>query len=220
MSNPSKAARAAILARLRAAPKTTAPDLPPWQPPSYPATERLDRFVRLIEAAHADVVQTTASDWPQQLAVVMQAQGLDSLLYAPTTKAGQQLAAVWAKLPQAPQLIPYDRPVEQLKDTLVHGVAAGLTTTLGAIAETGSLVLWPTPAEPRLMSLLPPVHVALVQAEAITDFLAGLMQAQNWAASMPTNAVLVSGPSKTADIEQTLAYGVHGPKGLIVLVIA
>ncbi|WP_278366532.1 LUD domain-containing protein, partial [Marinobacter salarius] len=42
---------------------------------------------------------------------------------------------------------------------------------------------------------------------------------QNWAAGMPTNALLVSGPSKTADIEQTLAYGVHGPKELIVLVI-
>ena len=45
------------------------------------------------------------------------------------------------------------------------------------------------------------------------------MKAQNWAAGMPTNALLISGPSKTADIEQTLAYGVHGPKELIVLII-
>ncbi len=35
---------------------------------------------------------------------------------------------------------------------------------------------------------------------------------------MPTNALLISGPSKSADIEQTLAYGVHGPKELLVLV--
>ena len=41
---------------------------------------------------------------------------------------------------------------------------------------------------------------------------------QRWAEAMPTNALLISGPSKSADIEQTLAYGVHGPKELIVLV--
>ena len=45
------------------------------------------------------------------------------------------------------------------------------------------------------------------------------MKAQNWSSGMPTNALLISGPSKTADIEQTLAYGVHGPKELIVLMI-
>jgi L-lactate dehydrogenase complex protein LldG len=45
------------------------------------------------------------------------------------------------------------------------------------------------------------------------------MLAQRWHERMPTNALLISGPSKTADIEQTLAYGVHGPKELIVLVI-
>ena len=46
-----------------------------------------------------------------------------------------------------------------------------------------------------------------------------IVRHQNWASGMPTNALLVSGPSKTADIEQTLAYGVHGPKELIILVI-
>ena len=101
----------------------------------------------------------------------------------------------------------------------MHGVDAGFTTTLGGIAETGTLVLWPNADEPRLMSLLPPIHVALVQESAVTDSLAELIRVQDWAARMPTNAVLISGPSKTADIEQTLAYGVHGPKELIVLVV-
>jgi L-lactate dehydrogenase complex protein LldG len=58
-----------------------------------------------------------------------------------------------------------------------------------------------------------------VEEDSIRDTLADLMVAQGWALRMPTNIVVVSGPSKTADIEQTLAFGVHGPKELIVLVI-
>jgi len=45
------------------------------------------------------------------------------------------------------------------------------------------------------------------------------MHEQGWAGAMPTNALLVSGPSKTADIQQTLAYGAHGPKELLVLIL-
>ena len=45
------------------------------------------------------------------------------------------------------------------------------------------------------------------------------MHQQDWSKSLPTNVVLVSSPSKTADIQQTLAYGAHGPKQLVVLLV-
>jgi L-lactate dehydrogenase complex protein LldG len=68
------------------------------------------------------------------------------------------------------------------------------------------------------MSLVPPVHFVLVDAERIHATLDEAMRVQHWAERMPTNALLISGPSKSADIEQTIAYGVHGPKELVVIV--
>lgn len=118
-----------------------------------------------------------------------------------------------------PTLIPYDRPIEDLKPRLFGSIDAGLTDSRGAIAETGSLILWPSAEEPRSLSLVPHIHVALLRADALYDSFRQAMNEQRWADGMPTNALLVSGPSKTADIEQTLAYGVHGPKRLVVLVV-
>ncbi len=67
------------------------------------------------------------------------------------------------------------------------------------------------------MSLVPPLHIALLNASQIYD---NLYQAQqDWPKPMPSNLLLISGPSKTADIEQVLAYGAHGPKDLIVLIV-
>jgi hypothetical protein len=69
------------------------------------------------------------------------------------------------------------------------------------------------------MSLVPPIHIALLDADQLYDTLFDAMQAQGWSDGMPTNALLVSGPSKTADIQVTLAYGAHGPKELVVLLL-
>lgn len=213
----SEAARSRILGRLRAAPATAAPALPAWEAPTYPAEQRVERFCELMRNLHAEVYETSFADWPYRLRTILEERGTKSVMFAPATEAGRRLTSAWGDI--GPKLVPYDKPVEELKDTLVHGVESGFTTALGGIAETGTLVLWPDADEPRLLSLLPPLHIALVRAADIADNLPGLIRAQGWAGRMPTNVVLVSGPSKTADIEQTLAYGVHGPKELIVLVV-
>lgn len=94
-------------------------------------------------------------------------------------------------------------------------VDAGITSAEAALAETGSLVIDSGPGKSRLVSLLPPVQLALVP-ESVLTFDIFTWQAQR-AGEWPANRVLVSGPSKTADIEQTLVVGVHGPKRLIVI---
>lgn len=218
-------ARARILSRLRTAPPQPAPVEPPpenpdWTPPVH-GPGRLAKFRAMLEASRSEVHAATAADWPAVLRNILVKKGVRKVLFAPETAAGRQLAAAWGpdRVPGAgPALIPYDRPVEQMKPVLVHEADAAVTSTRGGIAHTGSLIVWPTVDEPRLMSLLPPIHVALVEESTIVDNLSEVI-ASDWNGGLPTNALLISGPSKTADIEQTLAYGVHGPKELVVLVI-
>ncbi|MCU7810434.1 MAG: lactate utilization protein, partial [Candidatus Thiodiazotropha sp. (ex Notomyrtea botanica)] len=117
------------------------------------------------------------------------------------------------------ELVPYDLEVERWKRRLFEEIDASITGCRGAIAETGSLILWPDEDEPRLLSLIPPIHCVLLRAEQIYSTFSEVVDSQGWADGMPTNALLISGPSKSADIAQVLAYGVHGPKSLVVLII-
>jgi len=88
---------------------------------------------------------------------------------------------------------------------------------LAGIAETGTLVCSSDEGRAVQASLLPTRHVALLPAARIfatlDDFFAGV------AANPPTNLTLITGPSRTADIELTLAIGVHGPGRVDILVI-
>ncbi|MGE1092841.1 LutC/YkgG family protein [Pseudomonas zeae] len=189
------------------------------QPYTYSAEQRIPQLRKLMEAVHTEIHLTSNAEWPALLAQLLRDRQLPSLLIAPTTAHGQKITQHWANNPDLPTLKSYDRPMEEWKAELFNDTPASLTGTLGAIAATGSLILWPTREEPRLMSLIPPVHFALLKASEIRDNFYQVQEEFVWAQSMPTNALLVSGPSKTADIEQVLAYGAHGPKDLVVLIL-
>ncbi|MBP1770911.1 MAG: lactate utilization protein [Holophagaceae bacterium] len=213
-------ARTAILGRLRAADGAgplPVPDTAVLERRQWPAAERMVRLRKGMEAVHTEFLEATPATWPAVVRAFCDGAGLKNLLYGPTSEAGKALAAAWA--PGGTQLMPYDRPVEAFKHELFTGVDAGFTGTVGGVAETGGLLLMPGPDEPRLMSLVPPVHIALLKASTIHDTFWSAVKALGWGRSLPPNALLISGPSKTADIEQTLAYGVHGPKRLIVVLV-
>jgi hypothetical protein len=101
----------------------------------------------------------------------------------------------------------------------VDGSAARLEALVRCADSRTKLILWPDANEPRLMSLVPPLHVVLLDAANIYNTLHEAIAVEGWKAGLPTNALLISGPSKTADIQQTLAYGAHGPKELVVLLM-
>ncbi len=218
-------ARANILAKLRTSLEGTTPladdydhalVTTPW---SYPPEQRIPRLRELLEAVHGETRLTTAAGWPALVIEALAARGIDELLISPATAHGQQFAGYLALNGGTLRLKAYDKPVEAWKEELFFATPASLTGTLGGIAATGSLIVWPSPAEPRLMSLVPPLHIALLKASEVYDNFHQVLEAQRWAQGLPTNALLVSGPSKTADIQQTLAYGAHGPKELIVLIL-
>jgi L-lactate dehydrogenase complex protein LldG len=223
MSHP----RSRILGRLRRSVPAEGGYPPQVQPRSldrdpfdWDPEERLRRFRGALEAVRGEV-HLVGPDWPERALRLLRDRGATRISYGPGGEIGAGLEEAWRDLGGEGSgigLIPYREPVESFRGTLFDGVDAGITGCRGAIAETGTLVLWPDAREPRLLSLVPPIHLVLLGADSIRSTLAGFIEEQGWRRGMPSNALLISGPSKSADIEQTLAYGVHGPKDLIVLV--
>ena len=94
----------------------------------------------------------------------------------------------------------------------------GISSVQGAIAETGTLVLEADREQNRLISLVPPVHIAILDAEKIFLTLGETLAALFRDGKVSPAITFISGPSRTADIELTLAIGVHGPQELYVIV--
>jgi len=215
-------AREAIFGKLRAAAIANSPALPgvaAWyaaQRRTEITSERVTRLRTALEAVHTEVHSVTRANWTAKLLQLCVDKQLHSLLVGNHTPHG---AALEASGSPALKILRYEQPISQWQDLLFDGVDASLTLARSAIAETGSLVLWPTPEEPRLMSLVPSVHFVLLDEQNIHADFHEAMTAEGWTTNMPTNALLISGPSKTADIQQTLAYGAHGPKELVLLLI-
>lgn len=178
--------------------------------------ERLVRFERWIASVHGEVIHAAGDDWTETLARVLADKGVRRLALGKQHPVAAEARRALADAEV--ELVDVGRDIESWQREQFESVDAGLTSTRGAIAETGSLWLWPTPDEPRLISLVPPVHIAVLDADTLEDTFFDVVERQGWANGMPTNALLISGPSKTADIEQTLAYGVHGPRELVVIV--
>lgn len=102
----------------------------------------------------------------------------------------------------------------------LFGFDIGVTTAQAAIAETGTLVLESNSERHRLVSLVPPVHVAVLKAVDIRLTLGEALAQVGTKAPLEMSRAItfITGPSRTADIELTLAIGVHGPKELFVII--
>jgi L-lactate dehydrogenase complex protein LldG len=221
------AARSRILRALRGAAPSEAlplPDLAPYRSGPYgrgcdgpriaPAT-LLQTFENAARGWRADVLRAGPSDWPLALRAALDQRGCTRVAIGRASALQPQLDAALQGL----QVRRFEQPLEQWKAELFDQVDAGITATEAGVADTGSLLLCPGAHEPRTLSLVPPVHVAVLRASRLYAGLPAAMAAIGPERDMPTNLLLVTGPSKTADIQQTLAYGAHGPKELVIVLV-
>ena len=107
-------------------------------------------------------------------------------------------------------------PTSQKHRQEAAAAGLGITGADYAVAETGSVVLMPRSGISRLVSLLPPVHIALVRPQDIVEslddlFLLRRLEYHRNGGEMGSYLNFITGPSRTGDIEQTLVVGVHGP---------
>ena len=94
----------------------------------------------------------------------------------------------------------------------------GVTGCHGAIAETGSLALLSRPGCSRTVSLLPALHVALVQPGDLVFGMGEFFASRADRIAAASNLTFVTGPSRTADIELSLTIGVHGPARVVAII--
>jgi len=94
----------------------------------------------------------------------------------------------------------------------------GISGAQAGIAETGTLLLDSSRERHRLVSLVPPVHIAILDAAKIVATLGEALSLMRKGEQVSPIVTLVTGPSRTADIELTLAIGVHGPQELYVVI--
>ena len=228
VASSSAAARESLLRRLRAAPRKPQQN-PAWRQKRtadresqwlalQPPIEALDvRFVSEAEAVGTQVLNVP--NWqalPEMLAPWLKEYGVRSALSADLEK----LAPLRQHLVQALgiDVERYNRPVEDIADSIYQRHCA-LTIADEGLADSGSLIFRSRPEQPRLLSLALPLHVAILEKTRLHAGLAAYLNASSFAQNPPSNLVLISGASRTGDIELKLSVGVHGPKTLLIALI-
>ena len=105
-----------------------------------------------------------------------------------------------------------------------EGAFIGITSADYCIAETATLTMKTRPGQPRCVSLLPSIHIAVIRLRQILSNLNELYTLLKWNPNEQTEGItqcmtFITGPSKTADIEATLVHGAHGPRELTIVVL-
>ncbi|WP_156028173.1 LutC/YkgG family protein [Aeromonas dhakensis] len=206
----------AILNRLRGAATPIAHAPHGWQPwRGEDDNARRERFVGMITASHAEILTVKEANLARDLATWLDGEGVTHLACG---QGGRWQAAVAAACAGRSVLTPAGE-FAGWKDDLFDVCQAGITHCRGPSPIPGPSYCCRMVASRAPYPWCPPCHIALLAASTIADNLAGLVAAGRWQQAMPTNLLLVSGPSKTADIQQTLAYGAHGPSRLLVVLV-
>lgn len=208
--------RDAILHKVRTAlgrsPGALPPPVPPplLKPPDWNVGQRIDKFCAALEKLNGKAYKAESKE--------------DARRYAETMLAGKRAVASNAPflaecgIPSLPGVESGFTDRLKLREACVH-LDVGITSADYALAETGTLVMISSREEARMISLLPPRHLAIVPRERLLTNLDELLTLLPVPSQLASAVVLVTGPSRTADIEQILVRGVHGPGEIHVVVV-
>lgn len=205
-------------------PPAPAPDLA--EPPAAAGADLLAEFKTALEALSGAVYTVPAAEVAAWLLALLRERGYTELLSwdQALLPVPGLLAALRAEGMVVEQgALPH--PAADRAAALAHWeqIRLGLTGADAVFAQTGTLALRAGPGRPRLASLSVEVHVALVTPAQFYANWAAMLAARGPAAaadlSASSNLVLISGPSRTGDIEMTLTVGVHGPREVLVVIV-
>ena len=201
-----EARRRAVAERLETAPAGLIPargQLPP--------AERLDLFERMVAAVNGTVERVASpAEVPATLAMFLRAHNLP-----PQLRRGED--PFLADLPWASQ------PTLEVSAGAATGdVQVGLSHAFAGVAESGTLILLSGPENPSTLNFLPDTHVVCLSAEDVAPDYESVwraLRARYGKGPMPRTVNMITGPSRSADIEQTLLLGAHGPRRLHVILV-
>jgi len=186
-------ARDDILGGIRARTRAAAPAPDPYRAP-FAVDDLVATFAAKARAVHAEVRVVAEDEIPTAIADILRTRNLAARVHvAPGSDIA--LPVETAHTPPGPD------------DTAVTLVSCG-------IAETGTLVQYARPGSPASWHFRPGFEIAILQGKDIVATFENAVRGP-----LPPTVNLVTGPSRTGDIEQTLELGAHGPKELAILIV-
>lgn len=199
------ARRSIVIARLEGAPRSVVPARG-----QLPQEERIALFTRMAEKVSASVVRVADRvDVPRAVADYLRAHNLPAAL-----RIGDD--PLVAGLPWSVTSIAVAKGASDGTDTV------GMSHAFAGIAETGTLVLASGADNPTTINFLPEVHVVLVEAKDIAGDMETVwdrLRERTGKGAMPRTVNMVTGPSRSGDIEQKILLGAHGPRSLHIVVV-
>ncbi len=217
--------RQQFIARVRdALGRTSESAAPPPPPPDVAVDDAIvrtcgaeedlvERFAARAAGVGMEVRRCSSAELPQRLVDVLGELGAGRIVCNAERLAPEVIAAM-----DAADIQRLDWHGDRTMAT-DYEAAASVTDVAAAIAESGTLVYCSEPTRPRGLMIVPPAHVAIVRADQIVPDLLDHLRNQP-TAERPALENLITGPSKTADIEGILVTGVHGPGRVIVMLVA
>jgi L-lactate dehydrogenase complex protein LldG len=208
--------RDSILQTVRAALGRSAGESAPAPPPArivVPQVEMEDRIASARTRIEALAGKTARAATPSEACAIV-AEAIDRKT-AVTSNAPYLAECGITRLPGVRSGITNREELREVRAS----ADVGITSADYMLGDTGTLVMIASPREARLVSLLPPSHIAVVPKERILTGLDELFALLPDPAAQTSSMVLITGPSRTADIEQILVRGVHGPGQIMVVVV-